>query len=143
MQKNGNFKTLYQAILWAGYTLTLAGGDGPFTIFAPTDDAFAKLSSETLQYLFKPENQQVLADILGYHIGSGNLTVAAIKTLDPPVKVPLFSGQSVLTSHDNDKLKVNDASVITPDILASNGVIHGLHWSKSKPLNFIQSSSSC
>lgn len=54
------------------------------------------------------------------------MTVAAIKTLDPPVKVPLFSGQSVLISQDNAKLKVNDAAVIAPDILASNGVIHGI-----------------
>ena len=126
VQKNGNFKTLYQAILWSGFTLTLAGGPGPYTIFAPTDDAFAKLSSETLQYLFKPENQQLLADTLGYHVGSGNLTVAAIKTLDLPVKVRLFSGQSVLISQDNDELKVNDATVIASDILASNGVIHGI-----------------
>ena len=126
MQKNGNFKTLYQAILGSGLTLTLAGSPGPFTIFAPTDDAFAKLSSETLQYLFKPENSQLLADTLGYHIGFGNLTVAAIKKLDPPVKVPLFSGQSVLISEDNNKLKVNDATVIASDILADNGVLHGI-----------------
>jgi transforming growth factor-beta-induced protein len=123
---NGNFKTLYQAILWSGFTLTLAGSTGPFTIFAPTDDAFAKLSSETLQYLFKPENQQVLADILSYHISAGNLTVATIKTLNPPVKVPVFSGQSVLISQESDKLEVNDATVIASDILASNGVIHGI-----------------
>lgn len=87
---------------------------------------FAKLASEPLQYLLKPENLQLPADTLAYHIDLGNLTVAAVKTLSLQAKVPPFSGQSTRISQDNNKLEVNDPTIIVSGISANSSVIHAI-----------------
>ena len=126
IRNNGNLKTSYQALLQSGLAYPFAAATGPLTIFAPTDDAFAKLSPETLQYLFKPENEQLLADLFSYHVALGNLSVAAIEESNPPISVPVFSGQSVVITQQKNTIKVNDATVITADIFAANGVVHAI-----------------
>lgn len=124
-QHNGNFQTLVTAIQAADFTLTLKSR-GPFTFFAPTDYAFAKLPPGTITNLLKPENQGVLIGILGYHVVDGNLTAAAINALNPPVKLETFSLRSILITKQNNNLKVNNATIIVPDILSTNGVIHAI-----------------
>lgn len=118
--KAGTFKTLLAAAEKAGLAHTLQE-DGPFTVFAPTDDAFAKLPSHTLNDLLKPENKEKLATILKYHVIPGKVTakdavqVGSAKTL---------SGDSVSISIRDGRLAVNDANVIVNDVEASNGIIH-------------------
>jgi transforming growth factor-beta-induced protein len=122
---NGNFKILVTALEAAGLVPVLKS-TGPFTVFAPTDAAFAKLPPGTIADLLKPENKQKLIHILLYHVVAGNLTAAAIIALNPPVKVETLAGQSVLVTKDGDKLKVNDATVIIADVFATNGIIHAV-----------------
>lgn len=122
---NGNFKTLVIAVQTAGLVPTLKSR-GPFTVFAPTDAAFAKLPPGTISDLLKPENRQLLIRILTYHVVAGNLTAAAILALNPPVRVPTLNGDSFLVTKDGNKLKVDDATVIIPDVFATNGIIHAI-----------------
>jgi transforming growth factor-beta-induced protein len=122
---NGNFKTLVIALEAAGLVPALKG-TGPFTVFAPTDAAFAKLPPGTVENLLKPENKKLLIEILLYHVVPGNLTAAAIIALNPPVKVETLAGRSVLVTKDGDKLKVNNATVIIADVFATNGIIHAI-----------------
>ena len=118
---NGSFKTLTAALKAADLTATLEG-PGPFTIFAPTDQAFAALPQEALQELLKPENKALLVKILTYHVVPGKVTSTdlksgAVKSVEGGsinVKVDPATGVSLN----------NDAKVIQPDIQASNGVIH-------------------
>jgi transforming growth factor-beta-induced protein len=122
---NGNFKTLVVALQAGGLVPTLEG-PGPFTVFAPTDAAFAKLPPGTIAELLKPENKQKLIHILLYHGVAGNFTAAAIIALNPPVRVPTLAGESVLVTKDGNNLKVNDATVIIADVFATNGIIHAI-----------------
>jgi uncharacterized surface protein with fasciclin (FAS1) repeats len=115
----GKFNTLAKALTAAGLIETLQGG-GPFTVFAPTDDAFAKLPAETLTDLLKPENKQKLADILTYHVVSGRVTAADVSEL---TEANTINGQKILINATSG-VKINDATVTTADIEASNGVIH-------------------
>jgi len=118
----GSFKTLVAAIQAAGLTETLKG-KGPFTVFAPTDDAFNKLPAGTIETLLKPENKEKLKSILLYHVVAGDVTAA---------KVMKMSSAKTLEGHDltvmvNDgTVMVNDAKVIKADVMASNGVIHAI-----------------
>lgn len=117
---NGSFKTLTAALQAAGLTQTLSG-EGPFTVFAPTDEAFAALPQDALQELLKPENKEVLVKILTYHVVPGKVTSSdlksgAVKTVEGgPLNVKVDAATGVT---------VNDAKVVQPDIQASNGVIH-------------------
>ena len=116
----GSFNTLAQALQAAGLVETLKG-KGPFTVFAPTDAAFAKLPTGTLDALLKPENKGKLARILTYHVVPGTVTAADVAKLKSAKAV---SGDLIAITANGHGVKVNDANVVTPDVRASNGVIH-------------------
>ncbi len=120
---NDSFKTLTAALKAAGLTETLSG-KGPFTIFAPTDAAFAALPQDALQELLKPENKDILIKILSYHVVPGNVTSGDLK----PGEVKTVEGGAVNVKVDPAKksVTVNDANVVQPDLKASNGVIHAI-----------------
>jgi uncharacterized surface protein with fasciclin (FAS1) repeats len=115
----GSFKTLVAAVQAAGLVETLSGA-GPFTVFAPTDEAFAKIPAETLQSLLTPEGKEQLVSILTYHVVSGKVMAADVVTLENATTV---QGQDVTIDTENG-VKVNDATVVTTDIECDNGVIH-------------------
>ena len=115
----GNFSTLAKALTAAGLVATLKGV-GPFTVFAPTDEAFAKLPQQTLSDLLKPENKEKLTAILTYHVVPGKITASQVANINKAITV---QGQS-LKVDTKDGVKINDAKVITADVEASNGVIH-------------------
>ena len=117
----GKFSTLAAALGAAGLIPTLKG-EGPFTVFAPTDDAFARIPAETLSQLLQPENREKLTAILTYHVVAGRVTSHDVMNLDPDAAITL-QGQTLKINTDGG-LKINDAKVITPDIAATNGVIH-------------------
>ena len=117
---DGRFKTLAAALTAAGLVDTLKG-KGPFTVFAPTDDAFAKLPKGTIETLLKPESKKALTDILTYHVASGSLLAADVVKLNTANTV---NGKPVTIKVDGGKVYVNDAQVIITDLLTSNGVIH-------------------
>ena len=116
----GQFKTLVQAVGAAGLVDTLKG-PGPFTVFAPTDDAFAKLPKGTLESLLKRENRAKLVDILTYHVVPGRVVANQVAELP---KADTVQGSSVLISAKDGSVRVAGAKVIKADIDASNGVIH-------------------
>ena len=118
--KAGTFKTLLAAAEKAGLAHTLQE-DGPFTVFAPTDDAFVKLPEHTLNDLLKPANKEQLATILKYHVIPGKVTAKDAVRVGS-AKTP--SGDSVSISIRDGRLAVNDANVIVNDVVASNGIIH-------------------
>ena len=122
---NGNFKTLVKALTAADLVDALKG-PGPFTVFAPTDAAFAKLPPGVIDDLLKPENKPKLIELLKYHVVAGNLTSQAIIDKKPPVRLETLAGQNVLITLDGDKLKVNDATVIIPNVFCTNGIIHAI-----------------
>jgi len=116
----GQFKTLVAAVTAAGLVDTLKG-TGPFTVFAPTDAAFAKLPAGTLEMLLKPENKGKLAAILTYHVLPGKVMsgdIAGKKMMAGTVQ------GSKIDVNATKGVMVNDANVVTADIVASNGVIH-------------------
>jgi uncharacterized surface protein with fasciclin (FAS1) repeats len=115
----GNFTTLVAAIKAAGLVETLQG-PGPFTVFAPTDEAFAKLPAGTVDDLLKPENKQKLVAILTYHVIPAKVMAADVKT----GSVKTVNGASLNIVVADGKVTVNSANVIKTDIPASNGVIH-------------------
>lgn len=119
---NGSFKTFGKAIERAGMSETLRG-DGPFTVFAPTDAAFEKLPSGKLDNLFKPENKEELVSLLNYHVVSGRKSVADIGKWEAARTV---NGQPAPITLDNDKVSIDGAQVTSADIASSNGVIHGI-----------------
>jgi transforming growth factor-beta-induced protein len=116
----GSFKTLVAAVKAAGLVETLKG-EGPFTIFAPTDEAFAKLPEGTLQNLLKPENKGKLQAILTYHVVSGRVMAGDVVKLNSAKTV---NGKAVSIAVDGGKVSVENANVIKTDIECSNGVIH-------------------
>ena len=117
--KSGNFKTLVQAVDAAGLVATLKS-KGPFTVFAPTDDAFAKLPSGLLQSLLADPTGQ-LKDILLYHVAAGKAMAKDVVNLS---SVTTVFGQDVSIEKRVDGLYLNDSKVIMTDIKTSNGVIH-------------------
>ncbi len=117
---DGRFKTLVAAVKAAGLVDTLKG-KGPFTVFAPTDEAFAKLPAGTLETLLKPENKAQLAAILTYHVVAGRVMAADVVKLTTANTV---NGKPITIKVDGGKVYINDAQVIITDILTSNGVIH-------------------
>jgi transforming growth factor-beta-induced protein len=123
---DGRFKILVTALTAAGLVDTLKG-NGPFTVFAPTDAAFAKLPPGTIVDLLKPENKPKLIKILTYHVVGGRaLTAADIIALNPPFKLEMLNGLSTNITKVGNNIKVNDATVIVADVIANNGVIHAL-----------------
>ncbi|MEM8573190.1 MAG: fasciclin domain-containing protein [Pseudomonadota bacterium] len=116
----GQFNTLVAAVKAAGLVDTLKG-DGPFTVFAPTDEAFAKLPDGTVEDLLKPENKDKLVAILTYHVVPGKIMSGDIKGKETEVKT--VQG-SMLDVNAKDGVKVDNAKVVKADIDTSNGVIH-------------------
>lgn len=115
----GSFGTLAAALGAAGLVDALKG-EGPFTVFAPTDDAFAKLPAGTVETLLKPENKEQLVAILKYHVVAGKVLAADVAGLE---KAATLLGKDVKIDTE-DGVKVGGATVTATDILASNGVIH-------------------
>ncbi len=116
----GNFKTLVAAVQAAGLVETLKGA-GPFTVFAPTDEAFAKLPAGTVEDLLKPENREKLVAILTYHVVPGKVMAADVAGKQTMAKS--VQG-SEITVNGTDGVMVDNAKVTTADIAADNGVIH-------------------
>lgn len=115
---DGRFETLAAALQAADLVETLQG-EGPFTVFAPTDDAFAKLPEGTVAALL--EDIPALTDILLYHVVTGNVMAADVVQLNAATMV---QGSDVMVTVDGDTVRINDAQVIITDIQAANGVIH-------------------
>ena len=115
----GSFKTL-AAALQAGGLVDALKSDGPFTVFAPTDAAFAKLPKGTVESLLKPENKDQLVAILKYHVVPGMVTAADVSKLD---SAETLNGKSVEINTCKG-VKINNANVIKADIHTSNGIIH-------------------
>jgi transforming growth factor-beta-induced protein len=119
--EDGRFTTLVAAVQAAGLVETLSG-EGPFTVFAPTDEAFAKLPAGTLDELLKPESKQALTDILLYHVVSGKVMAADVVGL---TSAPTVLGKDASIKVQDGNVFLNDTvQVIITDIEASNGVIH-------------------
>lgn len=116
----GDFKTLVTAVKAAGLVDTLKG-KGPFTVFAPTDEAFAKLDKGTLESLLKPENKAKLQAILKYHVVPGKVMAADVVKLKEAETV---QGSKVKIAVNGKSVKVDNANVVKTDIETSNGVIH-------------------
>ncbi len=116
----GQFKTLAAALGAAGLVDTLKGA-GPFTVFAPTDAAFAKLPAGTVEMLLKPENKAKLTAILTYHVVAGKVMAADVVKVTSAKTV---QGGSVAVKVTGGKVTIDNANVVTTDIAASNGVIH-------------------
>jgi len=129
---NENFSTLVTA-LKAANLVTALQGDGPFTVFAPTNDAFAKIDAETLNSLLEEKNQKALANILTYHVIPGKLTatdvVAALKKGNGAVELKALNGQVISVMEKDGKIWLKDTSgnfseITATDVMGSNGVIH-------------------
>ena len=116
----GDFKTLAAAVTAAGLVETLKG-EGPFTVFAPTDAAFAKLPAGTLDALLKPEGKEQLVAILTYHVVAGKVMAADAAKMSEANTV---NGAPLKITAQGDKVMVNEATVSGADVAASNGVIH-------------------
>ena len=116
----GQFKTLATALSSAGLVETLKG-PGPFTVFAPTDAAFAKLPAGTVENLLKPENKDQLVAILTYHVVAGNVKAADVVKL---TQAKTVNGKMIAVKTSGKGVMINDANVTKADITASNGVIH-------------------
>jgi uncharacterized surface protein with fasciclin (FAS1) repeats len=116
----GSFKTLAAALQAADLVDTLRS-DGPFTVFAPSDEAFARLPEGTVETLLKPENRQKLVDLLTYHVVKGNFPAAKVVLL-PGAKT--LNGQLADIQVNNGTVSIDNATVVTPDIACTNGVIH-------------------
>ena len=121
VEGNDSFNTFEQAVAAAGLEETLAE-PGPYTIFAPTDEAFAALPPETLDQLLKPENQEQLRQILSYHVVSGSLTSPSITSGE----LTTAAGEPITIEANAGQVTVDGAQVVEPDLLAQNGVIHGI-----------------
>ncbi len=116
----GSFKTLAAALQAAGLVDTLKS-KGPFTVFAPTDEAFAKLPPGTLEDLLKPENKEKLVAILTYHVVPGEVMAAQVTKMKSAKTV---NGKTISITVKGGTVMVNNAEVVKTDIVCSNGVIH-------------------
>ena len=116
----GDFNTLAAALQAAGLVDTLKG-DGPFTVFAPTDEAFAKLPAGTVDNLLKPENKDQLIAVLTYHVVPGKVTAEQVVGLNTATTV---NGQNIDIKVMDGTVHIDNATVAAADVMASNGVIH-------------------
>jgi uncharacterized surface protein with fasciclin (FAS1) repeats len=122
--QNPNFSTLVAALKAAGLVETLKGS-GPFTVFAPTNEAFAKLPAGTVEHLLKPENKAQLQEVLTYHVLAGNVRAKDIQQGETDVKT--LQGQTLeVKKNVLGNVTINDATVIIPDVVTSNGTIHAI-----------------
>ncbi len=115
----GSFNTLVAALEAADLVEAL-GGPGPFTVFAPTDEAFAALPAGTVEQLLKPENKATLVKVLSYHVIPARVPSSMVRT----GTVATLSGTDTVITVRGDQIAINDATVIQADVNASNGVIH-------------------
>jgi len=115
----GSFDTLVAAVKAAGLVEALKG-EGPFTVFAPSDEAFAKLPAGTVESLLEPENKSKLTAILTYHVVPGKVLSTDVK----PGRVETLEGSTILVSKKKGVLMVDQAKIVATDVTASNGVIH-------------------
>jgi uncharacterized surface protein with fasciclin (FAS1) repeats len=121
---NSNFSTLVAAVKAAGLVEALSA-PGPLTVFAPTNEAFAKLPAGTVEFLLKPENKPRLVAILTYHVAAGKVMAAdALKLDGKPINT--LNGQFIAVSVKDGNVLLNGANVIIADVPASNGVIHAI-----------------
>jgi uncharacterized surface protein with fasciclin (FAS1) repeats len=127
---NGSFKTLTAALKAAGLVETLEG-NGPFTMFAPTDAAFAKLPAGTVEMLLKPENKAALVRILTYHVVSGNVFSTDLKS----GQVKTLEGSPVNVMIGKNGVMINQSTVQAANVKASNGVIHVIDTVLMPPSN--------
>lgn len=118
---NGSFNTLVAAVKAAGLVDTLSG-KGPFTVFAPTDAAFAKLPKGTVEKLLKPENKAALVKVLTYHVVPSKVLAKDIKVGSTSVKT--VEGGAIKVTKNGKSVTINNANVAIADVKASNGVIH-------------------
>lgn len=118
--ENGSFNTLVAAVKAADLVDTLKG-ESPFTVLAPTDEAFAALPEGTVDMLLKPENKDKLVAVLTYHVIPGKIMAAEVMKLNSAVTV---QGSAVMIAIDDGNVMIDNAKVIMPDVEASNGVIH-------------------
>ena len=119
--KAGQFNTL-AAALTAGDLIVVLKGDGPFTVFAPTDEAFKKLPPGTVENLLKPENKAQLVKILTYHVVPGKVMSSALAGKKTEAKT--VEGEMVMVDATVSGVTVNNAKVVTADVAADNGIIH-------------------
>lgn len=117
---NPDFSTLVTAVKAAGLVDALKG-KGPLTVFAPTNEAFAKLPEGTVEDLLKPENKEMLIAVLTYHVVAGKVMAADVVKVE---SATTLQGQSLSVAVNGDSVTINNASVVATDIKASNGVIH-------------------
>ena len=118
--QNGSFKTLVAAVTAAGLVETLSG-TGPFTVFAPIDDAFSSLPAGTVESLVKPENKAQLTSILTFHVVSGKVMST---DLEDGMVAKTVNGASLTIHLKDGKVFINDAEVVIADVDTDNGVIH-------------------
>lgn len=116
---NDDFSTLVAAVKAAGLAETLSG-DGPFTVFAPTNEAFAKLPEGTVETLLKPENKEKLAAVLTYHVVAAKVMAADVKA----GKVATVNGAEATITVEDGAVMIDGAKVVKTDIVGKNGVIH-------------------
>lgn len=117
---NKNLSTLVAAVK-AGGLVDVLKSDGPFTVFAPTDEAFAALPAGTLESLLKPENKDKLVAILKYHVVSGKVMSTDLKN---GMEAATVEGEKVKVTLNSKGAKINNANVVAADVKASNGVVH-------------------
>ena len=120
---NGSFKTLVAAVTAAGLVETLSGA-GPFTVFAPVDDAFAALPAGTVESLVEPGNKEKLTGILTYHVLAGKVLST---DLTDGMTATTVNGEKITIHLKGGKVLVNDAEVVIADVATDNGVIHAIN----------------
>lgn len=119
---NGRFHILGKALEAADLTNVLKGS-GPYTVFAPTDEAFEKLPKDTLNNWLKPENKAELISVLKYHVMPGRASGSDVEKLTAP---KMMQGQTATVTKDGNKLQIDGATITETDIASSNGVIHAI-----------------
>ncbi len=117
----GQFETLVAALKAAGLVETLKG-EGPFTVFAPTDEAFAKLPEGTVETLLMPENKDQLIAVLTYHVVAGKVMSGDLA--GKSMEAETVQGQSLMVDATGSMVKIDEATVISADVMADNGIIH-------------------
>ena len=120
LNETGKFTKLNETLVKSGLSKNLKG-EGPFTVFAPLDDAFAAISAQTYYGLLREENKDKLVNILGRHVFSKKLTSSEINN---QIKLKAFNGEEVIIKKVNGIVYINEAEVVTADIEVSNGIIH-------------------
>ena len=120
LNETGKFTKLNETLMKSGLSKNLKG-EGPFTVFAPLDDAFAAISAQTYYGLLREENKDKLVNILGRHVFSKKLTSSEINN---QIKLKALNGEEVIIKKVNGIVYINEAEVVTADIEVSNGIIH-------------------